>query len=427
MFSAVLLTSAAWAQEAPVTLTVQTQTGESNIKLFSILTEEFEKLYPNVTVRLQTISQDQKVGANLAVLASNNPPDVGMIPINSQVYTQLVNNNALLPLSDVWEASDLKRRYGETVANSLIVKDVPYTVVTSQAIYDIVWYNPALFEKAGIPAPENHRIKSMDDLVDIASKLKAAGFGPLQIGGGSGYQASWFVDALLPTSATAVQMQNYLQTQDPEVQVVARYDDAAFLDVLMALNKLNGAGVFQAGFLGQKAPDAFAPFLAGTAGMAIGGDWDLVQFGQSNLNFEPDWALLPPISADRKVVQTLYFGDALGIPAAAKNPDWAKKFLQFVVSDEIQELANVRGVGILPSVNSLPAEAIASLNPITQELLADITANGSAPGWTGTIPGGVGQQFLDPLIQEMYSGGLTPADIAAQQQQRLEEFRATGK
>lgn len=108
------LTGTALAQE----LTVQTQNGEASVKLFNWLAEEFEAANPGVTVTLQTITQEQKIGSNLAVLGSGNPPDVGMIPINSQVYTQLTANDALEPISDVWESANLGERYSPQVVSS---------------------------------------------------------------------------------------------------------------------------------------------------------------------------------------------------------------------------------------------------------------------------------------------------------------------
>src|SRR5688572_23840391 len=62
---------------APVTLTVQQQAGQET--LFGYFASAFNKLHPNVTVKLQTISQDQKAGSNLTVLGSSNAPDVGFI------------------------------------------------------------------------------------------------------------------------------------------------------------------------------------------------------------------------------------------------------------------------------------------------------------------------------------------------------------
>lgn len=417
------LTGTALAQE----LTVQTQNGEASVKLFNWLAEEFEAANPGVTVTLQTITQEQKIGSNLAVLGSGNPPDVGMIPINSQVYTQLTANDALEPISDVWESANLGERYSPQVVSSLQVDGVPYTVAYTQVMYNLVWYNPEIFEEVGIEVPADRRIKTNDELIAMAAALRDAGYGPLQIGGGSGYHASWMIDTLLPTAATADEMDNYLKSYNSAVPVTVAYTDEPFVKVLETLKLWSDSNVFQDGFLGQQAPDATAPFLAGRAGMAIGGSFSVAEFSNGTMEFEPDWLLLPPVNADATSVQTLYFGDAIGIPAGARNKDLAKKFLEFVISDDVQRRGLIDYVGILPAVNSLPADALAALPKSTQELLQDIAEYGGAPGWAATVPGGVAQANIDPLVQQLYAGDKGVEQVAQEQQARLEEFRAEGE
>lgn len=403
-----------------VTLTVQQQTSAE--AMFAHIGEKFEEKYPNVTVKFETISQEQKVGSNLAVLGSSNPPDVGMIPLNSEVYTQLTNAKALVPISDVWEAADLENRYSAPVAESMQTDGGPTSVVYSQLIYDVLWYNPALFEEAGVEVPADHRIESVDALIEMADKFRAADIAPLQLGGGSGYEASWMLDAFLPTVATKDEMANLLTNHNPKVETKTPYDDSPFVDTLEALQELGEGGVFQDGYLGQDAATALAPFLTGDAAMVLNGNFAVPEFEKAKLDFTPDWLLLPPIGDEAKVVQTQYFGDGLGIPVKSDAVPWAKEFIKFAMSDEMQEEAVVNIGKLLPAVTSLPSDELA-VDAWSKSLLADIEANGSAPGWTGVVPGGFGQQFVDPLIQQMLQGELTPDEVAEKQQEQLVEFR----
>lgn len=407
--------------EAPVTITVQQQTSQE--ALFAAVAEAFEAEYPNVTVELETVSQEQKVGSNLAVLGSSSPPDVGMIPINSEVYTQLVAADALAPLEDVWAEADLDERYSEAVASSLKVDGVPYTVAFSQVIYNVVWLNPDVLAEVGLDVPADNRFESAEQFVEYATVLKEAGKGGFYIGGGSGYHASWMLDALLATAATQEQMDNYLTSWDPAVEVTASFTDEPFVTSLETLNEFNESGVYQDGFLGQDAPTALAPFLEGNAGMAIGGNFTTADFEAAELGFEPTWAILPPVDGGSAAALNLYFGDAMGVPAKAANVEWGKKFLEFLMTDEMQQEAVVGAAGLLPSVNSLGDDALTDLPELTQVLVQDAGENGARPGWTSTVPGGVGQQFIDPLLQQMYSGELTPAEVAEQMQAHLLEYR----
>lgn len=410
--------------DEPVTLTVQQQAGEDQERLFAFLKEEFEALYPNVTVEIQFVSAEQKNTSNIAVLGSANPPDVGIVPLNSEAYTQLLNANALAPLDDLWETSQLQERYGDAVADALTATGSPYAVAYLSVIYNVVWFNPDLFVQAGIDVPADRRIASVDDLVDMAEKLRAIGVGPLQIGGTSGYQPSWMIDAMLPTAVPAEDVTNFLSSYDPATDITANFTDPGFVTVLETLKEMADKGVFQDGFLGQDAATSLAPFLQGQAGMALGGNFTQFDFESNELGFTPDWMLLPPVDGGTQVVQTLYFGDALGIPAKSDNIEWAKRFLEFLMSDDIMERGIIGEMGNLPPVNSLPAEAYDALSEATKQLLQDGAEFGSQPGWTATVPGGYGQQHIEPLLQRMFAGELTPAEVAESQQQRLIDYRA---
>ncbi|SED96326.1 ABC transporter substrate-binding protein [Ruania alba] len=404
--------------DEPVTLTVQQQTGSED--MISYIAEAFEEANPNVTVELVTVSQEQKTGSNLATLASNSPPDVGIIPVNSEVYTQLVRADALADLSPVWESADLDNRFSDG-GESLKIDGVPRVATYTSVGYNIVYYNPDLFAEVGIEAPQNHRFDSIDQLVEAADELRAAGYGPLQMGGSSGFQASWMIDSFLPTIATEEEMSNYLGSYNPDVEVTAEYASAPFVDVLETIDGLGEAGVFQDGFLGQDGAIAEGPFIQGLAGMVLGATASVASFADAE--FTPEWALLPPMDGGSPTQMSMYFGDALGVPENAPNRAWAMEFIEFVVSDQMQEEAII-GIGAsLPSVNSLPDDALAQLPEISQQFLTDIRDNGGQPGWTSTVPGGFGQQFIDPLLQDMHAGQLTPAEVAQTQQDHLLETR----
>ncbi|WP_328834861.1 ABC transporter substrate-binding protein [Streptomyces europaeiscabiei] len=406
---------------APVTLTVQQQTGQET--LFGYFAKAFHKAHPNVTVKLQTISQEQKAGSNLTVLGSANAPDVGFVPVGSSPYTALTSRGGLTDLSDVWSSGDLAKRYGSGVSGSLKVGGKPYVVAFSQAIYNVVWYNPAAFAKAGVTVPTDHRFATPEDLIAAAKKLKSAGYAPLQLGGASGYQASWMVDALLPTSASPAQLENYLASYNSKTAVTAKYTDPAFTKVLSTLENYRKSGVYQDGFLGQKYQDAETPFLAGKAGMFLGGNFTAADFVPAKTSVKPDWLLLPPVNAGTKTTQTGYYGDALGIPVRAQHKAWAKKFLEFVMSEKAQSEGVVGTANLLPGVKDLPASAFTKLDANSRSILADIAKNGSAAGWTSVVPNALAQTFIDPKIQAMYSGSLSPSALAQQQQDELLSFR----
>ncbi len=402
-------------------ITVQVPTG--NDAVYNSFIKVFEEQHPGITVTLQTVSQTAKTGSNLQVLTSNNAPDVAVVPTNTQVYTKLIAGDQLVPLDDVWENADLANRYDGNLVSALTTGGTPYVVSTVSTIYNVVYYNKPMFEEAGITVPDDHRIGSVDDLVEIANKLKAIGKQGLSVGAADNYQSSWMVDAFLPTAATEDQLSNYLTSwENADTPVTANYTDEPFVDSLKQLQTLGQRGVFQSGFLGQTVAQAESNFAQGQSGMLLDGSYSAANLEKAGINFEYDFLLLPPVDPSAKTQVTLYNGDAAAIPVRAKNPEGAKLFLESMMSADAQSA--LPSLDQLPAVNDVDESNFSDLPQVAQDLLADQAANGGQPGWTSVVPGGLGQQLVDPLIQEMLNGTGSPEDIAQAVQAKLKEFRS---
>lgn len=402
------------------TITVQVQSGSDAV--IQSFIKVFQKQNPGTKVKTTAVSQTAKTGSNLQVLTSSSAPDVAIVPTNTQAFTTLTTGNQLVPLDSVWKSANLDKRYGSSLASALKTGGTPYVVSYDSTIYNVVYYNKAMFSSLGIQAPANHHISSLSELESIVSKLKAGGKQGLAIGPADNYQSSWMVDAFLPTTSTTSQLDNYLSSWQPKTKVTAKYTDPAFTDALAQIQKMGKAGVFQDGYLGQKVTQAEALFVQGQTGMLLDGNYSADVLKKDGIQFDYGWATLPPAGSLKKTQLTLYNGDAYAIPVKAKNPELAKKFLEAMMSVDGQTslIAN----GSLPSVNDIPTSAYSGLAPQVQEQLAEVKKNGGQPGWTSVIPGGLGQQFIDPLIQEMLNGNGSPANIGQSVQQQLIKTRS---
>ncbi|GLI26657.1 putative ABC transporter extracellular-binding protein YurO [Agromyces rhizosphaerae] len=422
--SGLLLAGCSTASDDPAaesdTLVLQVQAGaEANVAGFLSV---FEEQYPDVTVETQAVSQTAKTGSNLQVLTSSSAPDVAVVPTNTQVFSELTAAGELVPLDDVWEAADLDARYGESLAAALKTAGTPYVVSYDSTIYNVVYYNKDLFAELGIPEPENHRFESLDELEATVTALKEGGKQGLAIGPADNYQSSWMIDAYLPTSSTPEELENYLTSWQEGVEQTISYTDEPFLRAIEQIKAMGEADLFQDGYLGQDVATAQSLFVQGAAGMMLNGQYAAQPFIDEGMTDEFGWAMLPPVDPGAMTQLTLYNGDAFAIPARAKNPDLAKKFLEVVMSVEAQETLIEKGA--LPSINDVPAESYSVMIPQVQEMLADVAEFGGQPGWTSVVPGGLGQQLVDPRIQEMLNGNETPAGVGQTVEDMLTEMRA---
>jgi ABC-type glycerol-3-phosphate transport system substrate-binding protein len=293
-------------------------------------------------------------------------------------------------------------------------------VSVDSVFYSIAYYNNELFQKAGITVPPDHRITSADQLYAMTAALKRIGKQGVGLGGKSGYAASWMLDALLPTSASHEQLGNYLTSWQSAVPETAGYTDPAFTGAVAQLQAYHRNGIYQPGFLAADTPAVEAQFQKGDLGLMIDGSWMAPAFRKSMKDV--GWLLLPPVGPN-KTQMTAFAGDGLGIPAGARHQAEAKRFLEFFMSEQNLAESVVKAGGNLAPV-TMPDSAYVALDPMVREMLADVKANGVQSGWTSTVPGALGQAFFDPLIQGMYAGQGSPADICAKLEARLAKTRA---
>jgi raffinose/stachyose/melibiose transport system substrate-binding protein len=415
----------------PVTITVQYETTATGDKEWHAVAAAFEKLHPNVTIAYSPITNDAKGGSNLQVLTSDGSPDIGLIPLNSNVYTQMVAAKQLVPLDGIFAADKTVKRIGPPAA-ALKTDDghyyaTPHTVVW----YNILWANPVAIKASGVQLPASQRFNSVADLIAFAKGCQKHGYAGLAIGGNTNFQASWMLDSMLPTAVSADAFHNYLNNYKPSVPVTAHYTDAGFVNTLAALGQLAKAGVYQKGYLGMNFDQSTALFTSGKSCLVLGGSWmpggafaDATKAG--TMKFKPTFATLPGVTAGKPASFNPYYGDAFGIPTQSKNQAWALEFLRYFISDEGQTIGALNAAGNVPAVTTIPKSALGVLPDAVKEVMAFVNKVGAQSGWTSETPGAFSQTFINPLIQQIQSGSLTPAQVAKKQEDKMNDVRKNG-
>jgi raffinose/stachyose/melibiose transport system substrate-binding protein len=414
-------TTASSSSAASKTLTVQYTSGATGRYTIDRWVSLFKKKYPGVTVKLQPVTDTASEGTNLQVLTSNEAPDIGVLPLESSVYSDMSKGKQLVPLTDVYKSSDLNKRMGASAVSAGQYAGVSYVVPYDASYYNVVYYNKTLFAKLGISDPVNHRFTSLDQLNQVVAALKAGGSQGIGIGAADNYQASWMIDATLPNVSTTSQYNNFLTNWQSGVKATASYSGASFVDSLTRVKTMADAGDFQNGYLGATVSAAEALFEQGKTGMILGGSWFATTFASDKIPFDTDWALLPPINSNKTMVMNSYLGDAYGIPVKAKNPQLAKEFLEVMMSVAGQKV-NLGG-GDLPSVNDVPQSSYTSLPSTVQSMVADAATNGSAVGWSNVVPPTIGANAIEPVEQEMLNGSGTPQSVADSVEAALKKLK----
>lgn len=418
--------------KSPVKLVVQYETGSSGQVIWPAVASAFTKKYPNVTIEFATVTNAAKGGTNLQVLIADGAPDIGLVPLNSSVYTNMVANNQLVDLSEIFETAKLSSRMGPPAAAFKQSDGNYYAVPQAVQYYNVLWANPAAIKASKATFPRGtKKFASIDSLIALANKCKKAGYEGLAIGGNSTFQVSWMLDAMLPTAVSASELDNMFKNFRASTPLTANYTDPGFVKTLTALQTLGKADIYQKGFLGQTPAQAQALFAAGKSCLYLGISGDVGTFikaatAAGTMNFTPDFATLPGVVAGTPSTLTPFYGTAYGVPQKSKNEAWAIELLKYFTSDEGQVVGTIKAGGAVPISTTIKKANLDLLPPLVKSVMDFVKRNPVKSGWTSEVPGSVSQAVINPLIQQMLGGSLTPAEVAQKQQDRILEVRKNG-
>lgn len=424
--------SAAPSTSSPVKLVVQYEIGSQGSLIWPAVATAFTKKYPNVTIEFAPITNAAKGGTNLQTLIADGAPDIGLIPLNSAPYTAMVTNKQLVDLSSIYEGSSkLAARVGPPAISFKQTDGNYYAVPQAVQYYNILWTNPELIKKSRAFMPRDRKFKSIDSLVDVSKKCQKAGYEGLAIGGNSTFAVSWMLDAMLPTAVTSQELDNMFKNFRSTTPLTANYNAGGFVKTLAALKSIGDANIYQKGFLGQTPAQAQSLFAAGKSCMLLGISSDVGNFMKreqeaGTMNFTPNFAVLPGVTSGSSATLSPYYGNAYGVPLKSKNQEWAIELLKYFSSDEGLTIGTIKAGGGTPISTTIKKANLDLLPPLVKSVMDFVKKNPVKSGWTSEVPGAASQAVLNPLIQQMLGGSLTPAQVGQKVQDKILDVRKNG-
>jgi len=189
-----------------------------------------------------------------------------------------------------------------------------------------VWYNMALFQKAGVDKVPT----TTNELIADVAKLRAAGIQPFAVGG-----AGWTGQKTLVQIA-----QSYLDSKEI-IKIYEKGGWCASNDAMKGLDlfvKLRDAGLFQDDSQGIQPADSTAAFLAGKAAIMAQGTWELSDLPASMAK-DITFAGLPIPSGSTFSKPTGFQGTSNGFWISKKGADTRidaiEKFIKYMYSPAV--------------------------------------------------------------------------------------------
>ncbi|MHB8191357.1 MAG: ABC transporter substrate-binding protein [Ferrimicrobium sp.] len=389
---------------APVTLSLWQNYGtEANATATTNLVGAFEKLHPNIKIKIVAQPASNYFALLQAAAISHTGPDLavmwtGLFTLQYKSYLQ--NLKGLVP------ASDLNRMQGmRWTAGGFNTATGPYVVPLEDQFY-IGFYNKSLFAKAGISSPP----QTWSQLFQDCQKFKATGTTCLQYGAGSQNLGAefypWYdLSYMMIGQFSPQQWQNLYNGKTP-------WTSGAITSQFAKWQRLHADGYTNPNVI--TSVGSVTAFQNGKAAMLVKGNWDLAQLYKSmgsNLG-----TFVPPFSNTpiHGVVQ--YPGDGFAMTNYSKHKTQAAEFLSFMTTK--QAGAIVASSGLIPDV-----KGVSSGNPVSEKMLSFAANDGM-----------IKYPMLDNVTQpnvvnagskvmpELLDGQITPASAASQLAQAWQQL-----
>jgi multiple sugar transport system substrate-binding protein/raffinose/stachyose/melibiose transport system substrate-binding protein len=387
---------------APVTMTFwhNSTTGPGK-QYWEDTVAAFQKQYPNVTITIQAIQNEEMDGKLQTAMNSGDAPSIFMARGGGKL-ADVVAADQVMDITGAITA-DTKAAYGEAVFSAYTIDGKVYGMPVS-ILPGGIYYSKDLFKKAGIEATPT----SFDELNADVTKLKAAGVSPIALGGKDAWPAAhWYYFMALRDCSQDV-MNKAAAEKD--------FSDNCWVKAGEDLKAFAGTEPFNKGFLttsAQQGAGSSAGMLANhKASMELMGAWQPGVVASLTPDQKPlpdlGWFPFPAVTGGAGD-PTAMMGGVDGYACSKNAPSACVDFLNFIATKTNQE-------GYATAFSTLPASQQAQgvvTDPALKDVLASYNKASYVMLWLDTMYGQNIGNALNGGVVNMLAGKGTPADIVA--------------
>jgi raffinose/stachyose/melibiose transport system substrate-binding protein len=389
------------AAGGPTTLTVwQNSTTGPGQQYWLDAAKTFHKAHPDITVKVQSIQNEQLDGKLQTALNSGNGPDV-FLQRGGGKMAAMVKAGQVMDLTGSLSA-ETKQAIGEGALKAESVDGKVYAMPLD-VLPEGIFYSKDLFAKAGVTATPT----TMDELNTANAALKKSGATPVAVGAKDAWPAAhWYYNFALRLCSE--------KTLDDTAKTL-KFTDPCWTAAGEELKKFASTEPFQSGFLttaAQQGAGSSAGLVANhKASMELMGGWDPGVIASLTPNQKPladlAWFPFPAVSGGQGDPAAI-MGGVDGYSCSATAPKKAcAEFLNFLVTTPQQE-AYYKAFNS-PPVN-LEAQKVVT-EPYLKQLLAAYNKAPYVSQYLDTLYGQNVGNALNVAIVNLLAGKGSVADI----------------
>lgn len=264
-----------------------------------IQADMFAELYPNVTVDIVYVPQEEFANKVIASAASKTGPD--LLWYNPAYTTAFADAGVVMQLDDRWATFEDRDQFPTSVLSS--ANGGVYGVQTYVGL-NALWYNQEILDEVGVDAPT-----TLDELEAALKAVTDAGYVGLQIPGTPAIEGEWISKPFFEGYGIS----GFSAMDDPKVE-----------EMFTRVSGWVDDGYIIKGNLSLSQGDGLSKFLEGETAFFVGGSFQLGPGAEATF----PWGVTA-MPAGPHGPGTVYIGgQSEAIGTFAKNPDLAWAFFE---------------------------------------------------------------------------------------------------
>lgn len=387
--------------------------------------KEYEKTHPNVKILVDVQTDDmnwQKTAPTTMFAAADGPDLSWWWCTRTTQYKDMIAADLLVPLDDLYQSEGWDKAFPTGTLDYYTEPDGHrYGVNTDVVWTPFIYYNKDIFKEVGVEPP-----KTWDDLYAISKKLRDAGYQPMSMV----YEMSvrsHLPDGLMLKSWSEEEYKAFLvnwMPDAPEWSLKYKWTDPHGVRIYQTIKDMADKGVLIDGFAGiTEYAQAKSLFTSGKTAMYQDGNWaGGVAVLPKEAPFDWGYFYYPPMDQPGYGDVGAYVANCYIVFKDRKHIEAAKDVVRWILQPE-NMLKYIELGGNPAGRIDLPGEEVQKiLGPTTASMLSDISKAGAPALYESVVP----PELLASLKQSidlMLTGGLTPEEAAAMQQEATEKMR----
>ncbi|MCG8502120.1 MAG: extracellular solute-binding protein [Firmicutes bacterium] len=284
------------------------------VDTFNVLIEQFNKKYPDIEIKQNTVPDDTKVLQARA--ATNDFPDIYQRWPSDAAYRNYVKNGFIMDVTNEAFIENAIPAIRKSFEFDGKIYGVPLSMNASGVIY-----NKKIFEDAGVDIPT-----TWDAFIEVCETLKGKGITPIELMLKDAWTIKTFQQELMGNLVTAEEFQKVI---GGEAKLA---DSEGWKQLCEKTLKILEYG--QPDAAGAGYDQGIQEFANGKAAMMLQGIWAIPSIQKANAEIELGKFVLPAINNPDEVKLVSGIDVGLSIGAKTKSPDACKKFVAFLTSKE---------------------------------------------------------------------------------------------